>query len=283
MDKEVCVTAGQVLVQMHLTDWAEAQREDSVLRAVLEWLEAQRKTDLKTILGEHDSSEEGWLILQNHQNFMIYQKALYLCSMPKSENEDLLLVVVPKVHQVTTLNGCHRDAGHEGHDHTLSLLQEHFWWPGMTSQLRQSIRKCVHCLWHEISLSKAPLHSIMAIAPLDLLHVDFASIETTLELNQSPRVTNVLVFQDHFTKHVLAYMTPNQTAKTIAKYLYQGYISIFRAPTRLLSNRGANFMISVNDEMCKILAMKKLWTIHYCNNVLLLFMLILVLEWFNYN
>ena len=42
----------------------------------------------------------------------------------------------------------------------------------------------------------------MATAPLDLLHVDFTSIETTLELNESPKVTNILVFQDHFTKHV---------------------------------------------------------------------------------
>ena len=47
-----------------------------------------------------------------------------------------------------------------------------------------------------------------ATAPLDLLHVDFTSIETILELNQLPRVTNVLVFEDHFMKHVLAYVTP---------------------------------------------------------------------------
>ena len=165
--------------------------------------------------------------MQNCQNFTIHQKALYLCLMPKGENEDLLLFIVLKVHWVTTLNGCHRDAGHQGHDHTLSLLQEHFWWPGITSQMRQSIKTCAHCLQHNGSLSKAPLHCIVATAPLDLLHVDFTSIETTLELNQVPRVANVLVFQDHFMKHVLAYVTPNQTAKTIAKYLYQGYISIF--------------------------------------------------------
>ena len=61
-------------------------------------------------------------------------------------------------------------------------------------------------------------------------------------------------------KHILAYVTPNQTAKTVTKFLYQGYISIFGAPARLLSERSANFMISVIDEMCKILGMKKLWT-----------------------
>ena len=88
-------------------------------------------------------------------------------------------------------------------------------------------------------------------APLDLLHVDRTSIETTLELNQSPKVTNILVFQDHFTKHVLAYVTPDQTAKTIAKYLYQGYILIFGALARLLSDRGANFISSVINKMSR--------------------------------
>ena len=36
--------------------------------------------------------------------------------MPKGENNDLLLFIVPKVHQGATLNGCHRDAGHQGCD-----------------------------------------------------------------------------------------------------------------------------------------------------------------------
>ena len=148
-------------------------------------------------------------------------------------------------------------------DHTLSLLWEHFWWPGMTNQMQQSIKLCAHCLQHEGNLSKAPLHPIVATAPMDLLHVDFTSIETTLELNRLPKVTNVLVFQDHFTKHVMAYVTPTQVPKTVAKFLYQGYISIFGALARLLSDWGANIMSSITDEMCKLLCMKKLQTMPY--------------------
>ena len=105
-------------------------------------------------------------------------------------------------------------------------------------------------------IPKAHLYPIVATAPLDLLHVDFTSMETTLEPNQSPRVTNILVFKDPFMKHMLAYVTPDQTAKTITKLLYQGYISIFGAPARLLSDRGASFTISVIQEMCKILGVK---------------------------
>ena len=132
IEREVQVTAGQVQVEMHMTNWATAQIEDPVLNTVLSWLEAQKKTDLRTLLGEHAFSEEGQMVWQNHQNFMTLQNAHYLCSTPKGENKDLLLFMVPKAHWVATLNGCHWDARHQGHDHTLSLLQEHIWWPGET-------------------------------------------------------------------------------------------------------------------------------------------------------
>ena len=249
---------------MHMTDWAKTQREDPVLNTALDWLEVWKKADLETLLGEHASSVDGQQVWRNCQNFVIHQKSLYLCTTPKGEIEHLMLFVIPRVHQVTTLNGCHWDVGHQGHVHNLSLLQEHFWWPGMASQMQQAIRICTHCLQHEGSLPKALVHPIVTTAPLDLLYVDLTNIETTLELNQSPRVANVFVFQDHFMKHMLLYVTIYQTAKTFANFfLYQGYISVFGAPIRLMSDRGANLMSSVIEEMCKILGIKKLWTTPY--------------------
>ena len=71
-----------------------------MLSTVLDWLKAQKKTDLKALLAEHTCSKEGQLILQNLQNFTIHQGALYLCSMPKGETKDLLLFVVLKAHCV---------------------------------------------------------------------------------------------------------------------------------------------------------------------------------------
>ena len=44
---------------MHATNWATAQKEGPELDAVLQWLEAEKKTDLRTLLGEHTPSEEG--------------------------------------------------------------------------------------------------------------------------------------------------------------------------------------------------------------------------------
>ena len=99
----------------------------------------------------------------------------------------------------------------------------------MAKQMRQTIEACTCCLQYEGGLPKAPLCPIVATASLDLLHVDFTSIETMLEPNQSPRVANILVFQDHFTKHILTYMTPDQTAKLLL-YFYMEVTSLSWGP-----------------------------------------------------
>ena len=54
---------------MHVTDSAAAQKEDPELDAVLQWLESKKKTDLRTLLGEHTLSEEGWMVRRNHLKF----------------------------------------------------------------------------------------------------------------------------------------------------------------------------------------------------------------------
>ena len=52
--------------------------------------------------------------------------------------------------------------------------------------------------------------------------------------------------------------------KTIAKFLYGGYISIFGALARVLSDRGASFTSSIIEELCKILGIQRLQTMPYC-------------------
>ena len=53
---------------MHVTDWAVAQKEDPELDAVLQWLESEKKTDLRILLGECITSEKGWMVWRNCQN-----------------------------------------------------------------------------------------------------------------------------------------------------------------------------------------------------------------------
>ena len=55
----------------------------------------------------------------------------------------------------------------------------------------------------------------------------------------------------------------DQTAKTIAKFLYGDYISIFGAPAKLWSDRGTSFTSSIIEELCKILGIQWLRTMPY--------------------
>ena len=82
----------------------------------------------------------------------------------------------------------------------------------MEVQMQKVISSCERCIHHEGAQVKAPLQAILVTSPLELLHVDFTGIERTMELDQTPHILNVLVFYDHFTRHIMAYVTPDQTA-----------------------------------------------------------------------
>ena len=137
---------------------------------------------------------------------------------------------------MAAMNGCHQDAGHQGQWWMLCLLHDQLWWPDMATQIQKVICSCEQCIQPEDSHVKTPAGPIIVTTPLELLHVDFTSIETTMEFDQPPNAVSLLVFYNHFTEHVMAYMTPNQTLKTVAKILWQGYVSIFEALAKLMSD-----------------------------------------------
>ena len=86
LEKEMHVVAGCVLVKMHEMDWAEDQREDPMLSAVLDWLKAQKKTDLKVLLAEHASSKEGLTDLTEWTEF--YDSLGSLISALNAQRQD---------------------------------------------------------------------------------------------------------------------------------------------------------------------------------------------------
>ena len=180
--------------------------------------------------------EDSMAILREWKKFTLHQGALYHLHTLARVLEEAMQFVVPTAHRVAAMNGYHRDAGHQGQWQTLSLLQEQVWWHGMAMQIQRVISSCERCIQHEGAHAKALLQTILGTSPLELLHVDFTGIEMMMDLDWPPHAVNVLVFCDHFMRHIMVYVTPDQTAKTLVKFLWQGYISIFRAPAKLLSD-----------------------------------------------
>ena len=101
-----------------------------------------------------------------------------------------------------------------------------------------------------------------------LIHVDYTSFETTMELNKAPRMENILVIVEHFTHYMRAYVTKDQKVETTARYLYDGYISIFRCPEKIVSNRRCNFTSDLMTQLCALFGVEKAATMPYhaqCN------------------
>ena len=95
------------------------------------------------------------------------------------------------------------------------------------------------------------------------LHVDFTTIEESLDLNEKPEIKNILVMQDHFSKHVVAYVIKDQTARTAAEVLWWGYFGLFGAPAYLVSDRGLAFIARVITDLCDMYGVQKLKTSAY--------------------
>ena len=84
-----------------------------------------------------------------------------------------------------------------------------------------------------------------------------------MNLDQPPHVVNLLVFSNHFIRHIMAYVTPDQMAKTVPKFLWQGYISIFRALAKLLSDWTASFKSNIIGDLCELMGIWKARTLPY--------------------
>ena len=194
---------------------------------------------------------------------------MYVNMTPEGETEGVLAFVIPMGQCHLALNGIHQDAGHQGQQHTLALTQERFWWSMMAEDCQAIVRGCLHCQVFKGEVPRAPLFLIQAYAPLELVHLDYTSIESTMELNKPPMVKNVLVMTDHFTRYALAVVTKDQMANTVAKVFYEHFIAVFGVPVKLLSNRGGvNFTSALVEELCSAFGIQKCRTTAYhtqCN------------------
>ena len=260
---------------MHIVDWEQAQEADVALAACRKWLHlrkgmppSRRDTLLKECLGAEAKTEHGKMFFSIRNSLILNKGLMYINTTPKGETEGVLAFIIPVAQCRMALNRVHWDAGHQGQQRTLALAQERFWWPMMVEDCRAIVRGCPCCQVFEGEVPRAPLCLIRAYAPLELVHLDCTSIESMMELNKPPVVKNVLVMTDHFMRYALAVVTKDQMAKTVAKVFYECFIAVFGVPTKLPSDRGANFMSALVEKLCSAFGIQKCRTTAYhtqCN------------------
>ena len=74
----------------------------------------------------------------------------------------------------------------------------------MTQDVINKVKNCAHCKKYKGAPPIAKLQKLPCSGPGELLHIDFTTIKETIGLHEEPVVRNILVMQDHFSKHVMA-------------------------------------------------------------------------------
>ena len=265
--QEVCqeetVGARQArLATTNVTDWKQEQKEDPVLYQLAKHLRVPREM-LKAALHKVLDKKATTAYVKAKEQLLIKNGLLYRKIRQGPAGEIIFQFVVPQRHRSATLDGCHREAAHQGQHCSTTLMQERFWWPGMTQDLRNRIKKCGHCRKYEAAPPIAPMKPLTCSGLGELLHVDFTSIEETVPLKEEPVIQNMLVLQDHFSKYVVAYVVKDQTAHTTAETLRNGYFGLFGAPAYLVSDQGKAFTGHIITHLCDLYGVQKLRTSPY--------------------
>ena len=150
------------VASMTLEDWCQAQEADPILGLVIARLRdgmlgkgQSKATDPPKV------SQFGWEC--NHP--VLKKGILYRQARPRELEETLLQLVLPTAYRDVALRGCHDEVGHLGLECMLDLMHDRFFWPCMSTQAKEHVRRYHSCLAFKARQQKAPLEHIVATHP----------------------------------------------------------------------------------------------------------------------
>lgn len=168
-------------------------------------------------------------------------------------------LVLPAEYRANVLKAMHDELGHLGVERTTDLIRMRFYWPRLAWDIERHIKNCGECVTRKSPCQRAaPLHQIVSSGPMDLVCIDFLSMEP-----DSRGISNVLVVTDHFTRYAQAFPARDQKAITVAKILVDKYFIHYGLPARIHSDQGRDFESKLIKEMLKVLGIRKSRTSPY--------------------
>ena len=234
-----------------VTDWRKAQLADRHLAYIIRCIERGKEL----VASELNSPE--LKAYAREQKKLTLEKGVLHRKVEVDGQVNYQQLVLPLPYRKAALSGVHEDLFHTHFDNAISQLRMSFFWPHMAKDLEEKIKSCSRCIRKGAKCQKAPMESIVTTYPLELLSIDFLSIDV------SGQKQNVLVMMDHFTKFGQAVCTRDQTAKTVARTLWKEFFMIYGFPRRILSDQGRDFESELVKELCQVAGTEKCRTTPY--------------------
>ena len=251
----VCKSTQMVVHKRTKDDWKIEQENDPIIGPVIEAI----KNKSSNTSGFSDESKR---LFRNRSRLLFRCGLLYRKVLDGQLQENKFQFVLPKPYWKQSLEACHDNMGHLGIERTTSLLKDRFYWPSMLEDVELHIRSCPRCLRFKTQPEKAELNPIIATRPMELVHIDYLTIEAP-ENSRSSKDINILVITDHFTRYAQAHITSSQKAHVVAKTLWEHFFVHYGFPEKILSDQGWNFESVLISELCELAQIRKLKTTPY--------------------
>ena len=114
------------LATTNITNWKQEQKEDPVLYQVAKHLRVPHEA-FKAALHKVLDQKATAAYVKTKEQLLIKNGLLYQKTQQGQADKIVFQFVVPHRHWGTTLDGCHREAAHQGQCCSIALMQEHFW------------------------------------------------------------------------------------------------------------------------------------------------------------
>lgn len=240
-----------------LQELQEEQRADVTLSQVIPFVVRGRRPSRRE---RAHLSHRAQKTMKQWEKLKVLDGILYRVSKDLLTGKKRHQYVTPSTLISQVLSGVHDDAGHQGQSRTLYLARQRFFWINMEHDIREHVKCCKRCVVSKTlePEGRAPLESIKTTGPLELVCIDFWSAE-----DHRGKSVDVLVVTDHFTKMAHAFQCSDQTAKQVARQLWDRYFCVYGFPQRIHSDQGANFESELIQELLQVAGVQKSRTTPY--------------------
>ena len=203
----------------------------------------------------------------DERNFIIHEGRL--CRIIKEEiipgiTKPTMRLVIPRQIRKSVVYACHDDivAGHLGYKRTLLRIQQRYWWPKMTNDVRWYIKTCRKCQFskREQGPKGGPLNPLPPRnEPFEVIGMDLIF---PMPKSKDGNVA-ILVWEDYATRWSEAIPLADTLAATIGRAFWYNVVCRYGCPRTILTDLGKNFMSSIFEELLRFTKTDRLRTTAY--------------------
>ncbi|CAF3616491.1 unnamed protein product, partial [Rotaria socialis] len=191
-------------------------------------------------------------------NGMLMRQQTYSLSPVPYISDHKLRVNIIRIYHDTPANGTHF-----GRFKTTRKIQERFYWPSITRDIRLHIRSCIPCLQNNHQRKKSP-GLLKPITPPEgvwqLVAMDFHGpiVPSSREGHKY-----IISITDILSKYVITKAVRDCTALTASKVVIHDVILKYGTPCAILTDRGTHFTAAIMAEIFKQLGVKHIFATSY--------------------